>query len=1003
MSYFNNLTPLCEMVTHVLPLVYDDTLTYMELVGKISKKLNELIENNNNLPDYISNLIQNYISSGEINKVLSEILSTYMLNVKYPPAGLTPATGDGSADDTKAIQGCIDYASEHNGMCVFFPSGDYLTSSLVLKNKTSMFGQDRYATRLVLKGGAKTAMFTGTVDLLTITGLGLDGNGDIQVNNVNLIDLAVGSAIIQNCFLTDGYNLLNAVVDSDLQVSNCIFNHAILNGSNLTGNGKAMFDNVIFNSVSKTVGNSYITNALSNSCFDNLSFVGSCPVGVINTGSMNNFSYKNVGCVKAYQDSGAYNTFADLSRDINTKLNGNYELNVKGTISESCDDSMSENVGKNKTSVIGGNYNEGVNGTKNETVTGQKIGQYKNLIESADNVNLNATKEISLVSDGLVEQATDIETRARTRVDNYNNATTVVTGTTTLKTNALNETTNGLKTERSTNKNVTVSETITETSKNKVEIVAATKNETQTNKIEVVHDSYTGDFGSQSFKTKSHSWGIDFPNRHVDLAFVGIPYNVKMEGAKGDGVSDDTESLQTSLNKHAGKCVYIPAGVYVISNTLILPNNTHIVGDGVESIIQASENFKGIVMKSSHYGVVSNVYDFTFNIYNLTIDGGYSDYVTYTKKKTDANEQHGICIKGEGFEFDHVIVRNCGGDGIRVVNNVNRSLSSYENAGTSYIINSKVMFNGYSGIVCDGCVDWVLHNCDVHSNSRSATDNGNNLSMISGNCKISDCHFYKLYGSVVPKYSIYIGSSSGNVQIINSHIEGATTPVGAYGDRCFFQNCRLYSSFGVTDLRIDADYCTFIGCEFFSQVSDVVPGNYPTWLGAVVFEKNNNQKNNALTFVGCSLQETKFTHDTIYLGYQNRIELTGNAPQIGAVDHSKAIYSVVGYMEQQGTVVESTPLGFPIAGNVGIFDISSDTNVTSTYNFINSFKSGALTLMRPTLGLLCMVLNNTSSSIIVKSPTGTNINGNAQVTIQPKSANFFMGNSLYAWKHFNVS
>ena len=303
MSYFNNLTPLCEIVTHVLPLVYDDTLTYLELVGKVSKKLNELIENNNKLPDYIANLIQNYISSGEINKVLSEILATYMLNVKYPPSGLTPATGDGSADDTKAIQGCIDYASEHNGMCVYFPSGDYLTSSLVLKNKTSMFGQDRYATRLVLKGGAKTAMFTGNVDQLTISGLGLDGNGDVQVNNVNLIDLTIGSAIIQNCFLTDGYNLINAVVGTDLQLCNCILNHAILNAVNLTGNGKAMLDNVIFNSVSKTVGNSYITNALSNSCFDNLSFVGSCPVGVINTGSMNNFSYKNIGCVKAYQDS----------------------------------------------------------------------------------------------------------------------------------------------------------------------------------------------------------------------------------------------------------------------------------------------------------------------------------------------------------------------------------------------------------------------------------------------------------------------------------------------------------------------------------------------------------------------------------------------------------------------------------------------------------------------------------------------------------------------------
>mgnify|MGYP000573842912 FL=1 len=82
----------------------------MELLGRVTKKLNELIVNNNKLPDFIAELIKDYISSGAIEKVLAEVLADYMLNVKFPPAGLTPATGDGSADDTKAIQGCIDYA-----------------------------------------------------------------------------------------------------------------------------------------------------------------------------------------------------------------------------------------------------------------------------------------------------------------------------------------------------------------------------------------------------------------------------------------------------------------------------------------------------------------------------------------------------------------------------------------------------------------------------------------------------------------------------------------------------------------------------------------------------------------------------------------------------------------------------------------------------------------------------------------------------------------------------
>lgn len=522
-------------------------------------------------------------------------------------------------------------------------------------------------------------------------------------------------------------------------------------------------------------------------------------------------------------------------------------------------------------------------------------------------------------------------------------------------------------------------------------------------KTEGVTGAYTGKFGSASFETGSPSWLVKFPNKTVDLAYIGTPYNVKMEGAKGNGITDDTAALQASIYKHAGKCVYIPAGVYMISDTLILPNDTFITGDGIESIIQATQNFTGIMMRSAHYGDDSSTYDFTFKLCNITLDGGYANYITYEKKKPGIHTQHGICIKGEGFEFDKIVVRNCGGDGIRLVNNPNRSLSSYENAGTSYIINSKVMFNAYSGILCDGCVDWLLHNCDIHSNSRNANNSGNNLSMQSGNCKISDCHFFKLYGAIVPAAGIYIAATSGSVQVVNCHIEGAVTPVSIYGNRCFFQNCRIYSSFGVCDLRIDADYCSFIGCEFFPQVTDAVPGNYPTWLGAVVFEKNAEQKNNSLTFDGCSLQQTRFTHDTGNMGYQNRIALSGNAPQVGAVDHVKAIYSIVGYMGQEGTVSESTPLGFPIAGRVGIFDMSSDINVTSTYNFVNSYTSGTLTLMQPTLGLLCMILNNTASAITVKSPSGTTIAGGVQVTIAAKSANFFIGNTDTLWKHFTVS
>ena len=38
---FTEVKPLYYWVQHILPLVYDDSLSYMELLGKVTKILNE--------------------------------------------------------------------------------------------------------------------------------------------------------------------------------------------------------------------------------------------------------------------------------------------------------------------------------------------------------------------------------------------------------------------------------------------------------------------------------------------------------------------------------------------------------------------------------------------------------------------------------------------------------------------------------------------------------------------------------------------------------------------------------------------------------------------------------------------------------------------------------------------------------------------------------------------------------------------------------------------------
>ena len=384
---FTEVKPLFYWVQHILPLVYDDSLSYMELLGKVTKTLNELVENNNLLPDYIMELIKEYISSGEIEKVLAEVLANYMLNVKFPPKGLTPAVGDGSADDTEAIQGCINYAYQNGGMAVYFPSGSYLTQPLTLNEKVTLFGQDRYTTRIVMKGGATKPLFTGTVDEMSLTGLGFDGNMDIQVNNVNLFTITVNSAIITNCLLTDGYDLLNITVNNELQLDNILFRHAVENALVVGGAGYVQGDNLIFKSLSTLIGKNYVVLNTNKSILEEVKCFGAAPNGVLIGGNSNVVNMWCEACQTPYVDNGTNNTIHVYNVMEDEKFTGNVTQYIgdsltqtvvagktlaAGNVKDTANGTRDESTTGNKTETVNGNDTETVGGDKKETVSGSK-------------------------------------------------------------------------------------------------------------------------------------------------------------------------------------------------------------------------------------------------------------------------------------------------------------------------------------------------------------------------------------------------------------------------------------------------------------------------------------------------------------------------------------------------------------------------------------------------------------------------------------------------------
>ena len=68
---YNYLHPLRYWCNKILPMVYDDSLSYYELLCKVVYKLNAVIDNINELPNYIAKLI----SDDKLKEIMGTIIN----------------------------------------------------------------------------------------------------------------------------------------------------------------------------------------------------------------------------------------------------------------------------------------------------------------------------------------------------------------------------------------------------------------------------------------------------------------------------------------------------------------------------------------------------------------------------------------------------------------------------------------------------------------------------------------------------------------------------------------------------------------------------------------------------------------------------------------------------------------------------------------------------------------------------------------------------------------
>lgn len=302
----------------------------------ILQKIKEFGVTIDGLDEYIEQKIKEGLDALGLEQIVIDILSkyAYAINVKTPPNGLLPASGNGTTNDYATIQGCIDYASSIGGGVVFFPYGKYLTNSLSMRSNVSILGFDRYSTELILSGGANKPLLSGTIDNVSISGLTLNAKQSSQVNNIDAIELLGHHINLENVIAEDCYTSINIEKNgTSIVIKNVICNIASDACLRVSGtDGGLLVDGLEMTGLSTNLGAAYIVSDSNDDVYKNINIHGSGAVGIDVAGSRNYFDGKISGVAKDYKDIGGDNTFELFGKSSVKNYTNAYTVNAKDVV-----------------------------------------------------------------------------------------------------------------------------------------------------------------------------------------------------------------------------------------------------------------------------------------------------------------------------------------------------------------------------------------------------------------------------------------------------------------------------------------------------------------------------------------------------------------------------------------------------------------------------------------------------------------------------------------------
>ena len=271
--------------------------------------------------------------------------------------------------------------------------------------------------------------------------------------------------------------------------------------------------------------------------------------------------------------------------------------------------------------------------------------------------------------------------------------------------------------------------------------------------------------------------------------------SVKDFGATGNGVTDDTASIQDAITAAAGKALYFPGGTYIVT-ALTVTTEVELFGDGYSrsqlKLKNASNTVPLLINGASHFvmrdmsvdGNKANNPTGTWCVQlSGTCTGPVFDRVFFVNAKTDG--------LGQGGTVDHMIVRDCiaetcGNDGFSIAT-----------ATSSLITGNRSVLNGRFGIVVTANYNRVIGNtCHgntstgiafvgaqycVAANNSCFSNTGHGLQF--NNCKYSTQSGNVCHSNGISGLDMTLGCDScvctGNTSILNT-VRGIEIDSGSF-------------------------------------------------------------------------------------------------------------------------------------------------------------------------------------------------------------------------------